>query len=99
MKFFAFVVMLAAWGCLFLAPRSTLSRIVQLLVFGLLGTVFTLAGGFAYWWDSGMRPWQKSAFILVCGVLTLASQALTMLIAVVEDEADTQWPERKRRRK
>lgn len=98
MKFFALVVLTAAWACVFLAPKTTWSRIIQFLIFGALGAVFTLAGGFSYWWDSGMRPSQKSPFLLICGALTLAAQAMTVLRGVLENEGGAPWPERRIKR-
>lgn len=98
MKFFAFLVVVSAWSCVAFAPRTGPSRVLQLIVFVTLGALMTLAGGFAYWWDSGMRPSQKSAFVLICGVLTLASQAGTVIRAVLETEGGMPWPERTTRR-
>lgn len=93
MKVAALLVMLSAWGCVFLW-RATAARLAQLIVFGLLGAVFTLAGGFAYWWDSNMRPDQSSSFIFVCGLLTLLSQAGTVLAAVFADTMQIDGPRR-----
>ena len=98
MKVAAFLVMLAAWGCVFFW-RGTAARVLQLIVFGLLGAVFTLAGGFALWWDSGMRPSQASGFIFGCGLLTLLSQAGTVFFAVLGNEGGMEWPERSPRAK
>jgi hypothetical protein len=99
MKTLAVLTTIAAWACILLLPRSTGLRVLQLLVFGLLGTVFTLAGGFQYWWNSGMLPSQKSALILVCGLLTLLSQAGTLLQGMLSDEGGSEWaPPSKRRR-
>lgn len=99
MKYLAFITLAAAWVCVFLAPKSTASRLLQFVLFGLLGTVFTLAGGLAYWWDSGMRPSGKSAFVFVCGVLTLLSQVSTGLQGFLGNEGGTDWPDRTSRRK
>jgi hypothetical protein len=85
MKVIALLVVIGAWACVFLW-RGTAARVAQLIVFGLLGTVFTLAGGFAYWWDSHMRPDQSSSLLFVCGLLTLLPQAGTLLMAMVHDE-------------
>jgi hypothetical protein len=89
----AFLVMLAAWGCAFFW-RGGWARVAQLIVFGLLGAVFTLAGGFQYWWNSGMRPSDASPFLFGCGVLTLLSQAGTILIAALGNEGGMPWPEK-----
>lgn len=86
MNAFAVLTAIAAWACLFFAPRGTFSRVVQTLGFGLLGTVFVLAGGFAYWWDSGMRPTQKDATIFVCGILTVISALIVWLQAATDAE-------------
>jgi hypothetical protein len=96
MKVFAVLVVISAWACVFLW-RGTLARVSQLIVFGLLGTIFTLAGGFAHWWDSHMRPDQSSSLIFVCGVLTLLPQVATLLMAIVDDEINV--PQRAARQK
>lgn len=97
MKFIALLILVAAWACFFLAPSGGLSRVVQLIVFGGLGAVMCLAGGFQYYWASHMLPGQQSAFILVCGLGTLASQAGTILHAVLGNEGGTEWPEARRK--
>lgn len=99
MKGVAFLVMAAAWVCVWWAPRSGASQILQFLVFGALGAVFTVAGGLSLWWDSGMRPTQASPFLLVCGLLTLASQGLVLLRGLFENEGGTPWPDRNNRRR
>jgi len=99
MKTLAVLTALAAWACLLLLPRSTGLRVLQLLIFGLLGTVFTLAGAFQYWWNSGMLPSQKSTLILVCGVLTLLSQAGTLLQGMLSAEGGSEWPSSHKRRR
>ncbi len=86
MKFFSLVVMLSAWICVFRAPRSTASTLLQVLVFGALGSLFALAGGFSWWWDSGMRPGQQSAFLPICGLLTLAAVLWIWLRSAADDE-------------
>jgi hypothetical protein len=96
MKTFAVLTVVSSWACLWFLPNGTLSRVLQLLVFGLLGVVFVLAGGFAYWWDAGMRPDQKSATILVCGLLTLLAQGGSLLQAALAGEGGTDWPRRRR---
>jgi hypothetical protein len=90
MQVAAFIVMAAAWASLFFW-RSTPARLAQLIVFGLLGAVFTLAGGFAYWWDSHMQPSRSSPFLFGGGLLTLLSQAGTVLMAVFRDDSDVPW--------
>jgi hypothetical protein len=99
MKLLAFLILMSAWTCFFVAPTGTASRVIQLLVFGLLGAALTLAGGFQYWWNSGMLPSQKSAFILLCGLGTLASQAGPFLQGVLGNEGGTDWPEPKPKRR
>jgi hypothetical protein len=93
----AFLVLVAAWGCTFFW-RGGWAGVVQLVVFGLLGAGFTLAGGFQYWWNSGMRPTDASPFLFGCGVLTLLSQAKTILIAVLGNEGGMDWPDSQTRR-
>ena len=96
MTFFAVITVLAAWASvLFLRPEGAGLRVLLMVVFLLLGTLFTLAGGFAYWWDSGMRPSKASPTLLICGLLTLASQAGNLLRAVFEGEGGTDWPGRR----
>jgi hypothetical protein len=98
MKVIAFLVLVCAWACLFMMPTGTTSRVTQLMVFGLLGAVLTLAGGFQYWWSSGMLPSQKSSFILLCGLGTLASQAGSLLRGLLGGEGGMDWPQSKPRR-
>jgi hypothetical protein len=98
MKPLAFLILASAWICFFFAPAGGVSRLIQLLVFGLLGTVLALAGGFQYWWNSSMLPSQKSAFILICGLGTLASQLGSFLQGVLGDEGGTDWPQPKSKR-
>lgn len=93
MKVAALLVMIGAWACVFLW-RGSAARLAQLIVFGLLGTVFTLAGGFALWWNSNMQPSQSSSFIFVCGLLTLLSQAGTLMAAVFHDLSEIEGPGR-----
>jgi uncharacterized membrane protein YccC len=95
MKAVAVLVVISAWACLFFW-RGTVARVTQLIVFGVLGTIFTLAGGFAYWWDSHMMPSQSSSLIFVCGVLTLLPQAGTLLMAMADHEIEV--PQRAERR-
>lgn len=80
----AVMAMLAAWGCMFFAPRGSLSTLLQLLVFGLLGALFTLAGGFAWWWGQGRED--RSALIMICGLLTLAPTIWVWLRAAADAE-------------
>lgn len=80
------LITLFAWACALWAPRTTVSQTLQILIFGGLGALFALAGGFSWWWDSGMRPDQRSAVVLVCGVLTLGITGWVWLRAAAEDE-------------
>jgi hypothetical protein len=98
MNFIAFAIMAAAWLSFFLAPASAPSRLIQFLVFGPLAALMIFFGGMAYWWDSSMRPDQASSFIFVCGIFTLASQAVTILRGVLENEGPMPWPERRKKR-
>ena len=91
MNVIAFLVVIAAWGCTFFW-RGGWARVAQLIVFGLLGALFTIAGGFQYWWNSGMRPSDASPFLFGCGVLILLSQAGTVLVAVLDTEGIMPWP-------
>jgi len=95
MKPIAFLVLISAWACLWFAPAGTASRVLQMLVFGVLGALLTLAGAFDYWWSSNMLPSKKSAFTLLCGLGTLASQAGSLLRAVLSGEGGMDWPEPK----
>lgn len=75
MKTIAVLVALAAWAhLLFWRPAPWVNGLL-FMAFLAAGAVFALAGGFSYWWDGGMRPSQRSATVLVCGLLTLAAQA------------------------
>ena len=46
-----------------------------------------------------MLPSKKSAFILICGLGTLASQASSLLRAVLGGEGGAEWPEPKSRQR
>ena len=96
MKFFAVMTVIAAWGSVLLWRESVggLLRALLVALFLGLGVLLTLAGGFAYWWDSGMRPTQASPFLLICGLLTLASQAGAVLRGMLENEGGVHWPGR-----
>ncbi len=91
MKPIAVVILLSAWACLLLAPSGTLSRTLQLLVFLGLGALLSLVGFVSWYWDSNMRPSQQSAFVLVCGLGTLASQIGTVL-RILTDAVDDEFP-------
>jgi len=95
MSFFACMTALAAWFSVLRPPESNGLRVLLMVAFLLLGALFTLAGGFAYWWDSGMRPTRASPWLLIWGLLTLASQAGNLLRAVLEGEGGTDWPGRR----
>lgn len=99
MKSLAVLIAVSSWACIFLLPGGTASRVLQLLVFGLLGSVLTIAGAFQYWWNASMLPSQKSALILICGLLTLLAQAGTIIYGIFANEGGTEWepPTRKRR--
>lgn len=95
MTFFALITALAAWASVLRAPESTGLRVLLMVVFLLLGALFTLVGGLAYWWDSGMQASRASPWLFICGLLTLASQAGNLLRALFEGEGGTEWPGRR----
>ena len=95
MTIFALMTALTAWFSVWRPPESTGLRVLLMGVFLLLGALFALAGGFAYWWDGGMRPARASPWLLIWGLLTLASQAGNLLRAVFEGEGGTDWPGRR----
>jgi len=95
MTLFALITALVAWATVLRPPESTGLRVLLMVVFLLLGALFTLAGGFAWWWDSGMQPTKASPWLLILGMLTLASQAGNLLRAVFEGEGGTEWPGRR----
>jgi len=99
MKFFALFILVSAWASFYFLPFGTASRVIQMLVFGFLGALLTLAGGFQYWWDSSMLPDQKSALILLCGLGTLASQASSFLRGFFGGQGGTDWPQRESKRR
>jgi hypothetical protein len=90
-EIFAFITVLIAWGSLFLR-KGKLVQLLLFMVFLALGTLFALAGGFSYWWDSGMRPDKASPMLLICGVLILCSQAGLLLRAVLDGQGGSSWP-------
>ena len=89
---------LAAWAGVFLLPGAGW-RLLQFLVFGGIGLLLVVFGGFAYWWDSSMRPSVASPLLLICGVLMLLSQAGTFVRGLLESELDVDVTERPRRRR
>jgi hypothetical protein len=97
LKPIAFLVLAAAWGCIFLAPSGSVSRLIQFLVFLALGSILVLLGFVSHYWDSHMRPGEQSVFILMCGLGTLASQIGTVY-RVIADEADEAFPGGTRRK-
>ena len=92
MNTIAILVTLAAWGSLWL-PLGGALRFLLFMVFLLLGALFTVAGGINWWWDSGMRPKSADPTLMICGLLTLASRAGTLLKAWLESEGGQPWPE------
>lgn len=68
-------------------------------MFGALGALLTFAGAFQTVWSANLMPSERTVFVLVCGLGTLASQAGTLLQAVPGDEGGTPWPERRRPRR
>ena len=95
MTFVAFITALAAWFTMLRPSDSDAVRVVWMVVFLLLGALFALSGGFAWWWDGGMRPTKASPWLLIWGLLTLASQAGNLLRAVFEGDGGTDWPGRR----
>ena len=95
MTFIALLTALAAWFSVLRPPEGDALRVLLMVVFLLLGTLFTLSGGFAWWWDSGMRPTRASPWLMIWGLLTLASQGGNLLRAVFEGEGGTEWPGRR----
>lgn len=91
MKPLALAILFPAWGCLLLAPSGTLSRTLQLLAFLGLGALLSLVGFVSWYRDSNIRPSQQSAFMLVCGLGTLASQVGTVL-RILADAVDDDLP-------
>ncbi len=99
MKFLAFIILASAWASFYFLPTGTASRVIQMLIFGALGALLTLVGGFEYWWDSSMLPNQKSAFILLCGLGTLASQTGAFLQGIFGGQGGTDWPQPQSKRR
>jgi len=86
-KVIAFLIMGLAWASL-LWRTGTAMRVLMFAAFGFVGGLMTLFGAFAYYWDSHMRPDQRSVFLLVCGILTLLSQAGNFIKAIFGDERE-----------
>lgn len=86
-KVIVFLIMALAWASL-LWRTGTAMRVLMFAAFAFVGALMTLFGAFAYYWDSHMRPDQRSAFLLVCGILTLLSQAGNFVKAIVNDEPE-----------
>jgi hypothetical protein len=85
---FAILATLAAWWGATRWRAIGALKMLQLLVFGTLGVLFFVFGGFAYWWDSGgfSSPGQASRVVPVCGVLILLAEFV--LIALGDDAPD-----------
>ena len=88
MNALAILVVIAAWGSVFWRPGTVVGVLVFLL-FCALGTGFALAGGFSYWWDSSMMPGRETPLLLVCGLLTLASQGVIFIRNVLGEQPFT----------
>jgi hypothetical protein len=98
MNLIAVLILVAAWASLFLLPPSSTSRAIQFLVFGFLGIMLTLIGGLDYWWDYHMRPDQKSAVLLFCGLGTLLSQGAVFVLGLFGNDKVNRSALRKHRR-
>jgi hypothetical protein len=85
MSFIFALLVIAAWGSLFI-PLSCWAK--GLLSFGFLclGIIFLLFGLGGWYWDSYMSPGSSSpaTALLVTGVLLLLSRATSMLRLVFE---------------
>ena len=68
------------------AWREGALRAMLLYGFLALGVLLALAGGFSYWWDSSMQPTQKSAAILVSGLVMLLASAVGIFRLAADDE-------------
>ena len=91
MHVIVFLVVIATWGCT-ISRRGGCARKGQLIALGLLGAVFTLAGGFHCWWNAGVRPDEASPLLFGCSVLILLLQAAAALVAVLGNEGGIPWP-------
>jgi len=86
MSFKTLTVLLATAACAnAFAWREGVPRAILLYLFQALGVVLALLGGFSYWWDSGMRPGQKSAVVMVSGLVMLAVSVAGMLRSAGND--------------
>ena len=68
--------------------REGALRAIALLLFQAVSLLLALMGGFSYWWDSGMRPGQKSAVVRVSGLVMFIVSLLAMLRSGSKDD----WP-------
>ncbi|RYF83163.1 MAG: hypothetical protein EOO29_04430 [Comamonadaceae bacterium] len=82
-------VFLAVASCVnALTWRKGVLRALLLFGFGALGVPMALLGGFAYWWDSSMQPSQKSATLMVCGIVMVLMNVVGALRSVRDDPWD-----------
>ena len=78
-----FLLVVAAWGSLFLRPPTWLSVLLSCLFVG-LGAILLLFGWAGSYWDSHMAPGSDaSTSTLVTGVLLLMSRALLIFKVVL----------------
>ena len=80
MTFFAVLATLAAlWGTTRSDTHGAL-KMHQLLVFGALGLLLLVFGGFGYWWDTNRYadPAHGSLTLPVCGALILIADFVLM---------------------
>lgn len=83
----AFAIVIAAWWVALLG-RSTWLAVLSLVAFGFAGGLMVFFGALSYWWDSGMRPGSQNPFLLLCGLVTLVAQAVSVLRMLRRDLDD-----------
>jgi len=85
MKALAVLIALAACAHAFWLRPGALQGLLA-FGFGAVGALLALFGGFAWWWDGSMRPGQRSATVMVCGLVTLVACVVAWLRTAADDE-------------
>jgi len=83
MTTFAILATLAAWWGAIRWRTNGVLKMLQLLVFGALGLLLLVFGGFAYWVDTSgySYPEHASMVLPVCGALILLAEFVLVALS------------------
>ena len=87
MNTISILITLAFWVTAFVR-MTALFRFILSILAGVVGGLFSLAGGLNYLWDRSMQPGQASAVVFVCGLLILASQIPAFIRSLLAGRAN-----------